>query len=617
MISEELRNAIIENDIQKVHFIVFKENPVNLPDEYFAEALEVSNRHQDAIISDYIQLSILYKLLNETIKTRKIEGFDKIIPLSSRDIGMMLHETEKQLYKFYHSKPGKLITINSSIALNNQFSIYATRNLLGEYQIVVHKNIPDSKEYVYYQIIKDRIAPWIPDVSLYENPPVFYEKEADSFISRIKTAYIKITQPSFDLPFNLRESITIKLLLDLYTYILNTPTLFENLIKGRNFRIDKAHSGLQRTFNVILNQSDEYMLMLETKRKNHDNSKDNSKLIGAGAYGTVKPSWRVDSDIFEEWANKTTKGEGFIEAEYESTFSQDIISDYTKKQCELFNITLSGELFYKQTPKRSVYSMRAIDDLANAQEKNILSPKNTLEIFGDILNAIYLLHQKGKVHQDIKPKNILLYKAERYYAKLADFGISDNTLRPVYHNALSSIDFASPEILIANQSGKSLYYSFFHSNQNKHNSFTYNTYLNTLEYWANDNDPTVMHYKLPNPSNDIWALGILLFSLLYNRYPERHDQDRALIENDSLLRGLLQAERQKRISIKQALEIYPLWLENKLNPDSQPITKYYDSKKAKGSPSQHEWTIMTASGPIPLSHYISKHGAPQKGSGLQ
>lgn len=612
MISQELSRAIIEGDIHNVRFVLLKENVKELSTAYIKEAFELANHHQRTNVSDCIQQALVYNTLIELNKRKGILGFEIITALTNQKMLNIIEDINAQLYKFYDSMPGKFIAIDSSIALLHKFSLNATRGPLGEYQIIVHKNTEDVKQRKYYQITKEGLIPWEPNIQYNEQLASSFEKEAKSFIERIKTTYFKFNQRFSELPIKLEESITRVMLSDIYHYILNKAELLEKLASGRNFRIDKRHSGLKRTFNILLNHANEYMLILETKRKKHDDSKDDNRKIGEGAYGTVKPAWRVDIEKFEEWANKTIQGSSFIEAEYEATFSQNIIKDCGAASSELFNSPLLGEVFYNQTPKRSLYSIRAIGDLEKIlkNDKDLLNLKNILVIFGDVLNAINTMHQNGKVHQDIKAQNILIYKGERYFAKLADFGISEDTRKPVFRDAFTTIYYVSPEILIGSQSKKSDHYSIFHSNPLYYNQFAYVAYKNTLKYKADDNDPVVINYRLPDPSNDMWALGILLFKLLHRRYPDYNDRDHMLIQEDPLLSGLLQIERENRMTIKKVLEIYPEWLDKQLiNPPV--ITSAYDSEsKPKGSPSRNEWTVMTADGPIPLSYFVGKHAVP-------
>lgn len=609
MISEELSRAIIEDDIHNVRFFLLKENVKALSTAYLKEAFELANNHQRTTIADGIQQALVYNTLIELHKSKSIRDFEIIAVLTTQNRVDILDDIYNQLYKFYDSKPGTFITIDSSIALLHQFSLYATRSPLGEFQIIVHKNTAVHKQIEYFQITKEGVMPWEPSFQYNEHLAPTFEKEAKSFIERIKATYFKFTEQALDFPKKLEASITRQMLSDIYHYILNKAELFDKLASGRNFRIDKKHSGLKRTLNILLNQASEYMLILETKRKKYDDSKDSSQKIGEGSYGTVKPAWRVDTEIFEEWANKTSS---FLDVKYEATFLKNIIKDCSIEQSELFNISLLGEVFYKQSLKCSLYSKRAMGDLDTIvkNDKDLLSLKNILFIFGDVLNAINVLHQKGRIHQDIKTQNILIYMGDRYYAKLTDFGISEDTRRPVFHDALSSVNFVSPDILIGTQPKQADHHSLFHSDPCNYNQFAYGAYKNTEKYKAENTDPVVINYRLPDPSNDMWALGILLFKLLYHRYPLYNERDRMIIQNDLLLSGLLKIERQDRMTIKQVLEIYPQWLEKQLINPPVITHAYHADSKAKGSPSRSEWTVITADGPIPFSHFMGKCAIP-------
>lgn len=68
------------------------------------------------------------------------------------------------------------------------------------------------------------------------------------------------------------------------------------------------------------------------------------------------------------------------------------------------------------------------------------------KIFSELLSAIIYIHQKGLVHNDIKPDNIIVTKNGNSL-KLLDFGLSDSDAHYALHTLGCSSRYASPELL--------------------------------------------------------------------------------------------------------------------------------------------------------------------------
>jgi serine/threonine-protein kinase len=82
-------------------------------------------------------------------------------------------------------------------------------------------------------------------------------------------------------------------------------------------------------------------------------------------------------------------------------------------------------------------------DLGTALASNSLSLKQKLKILEDVANALDYAHDKGVIHYDLKPSNILLDSNLR--AKVCDFGISLGSQKPSGYEHLGSLAYASPE----------------------------------------------------------------------------------------------------------------------------------------------------------------------------
>ncbi|MCC5697165.1 serine/threonine protein kinase, partial [Klebsiella pneumoniae] len=99
-------------------------------------------------------------------------------------------------------------------------------------------------------------------------------------------------------------------------------------------------------------------------------------------------------------------------------------------------------------------AMRLVEgsDLASLIKDGPISPKRTLELLAQVAEALDMLHQRGLVHLDLKPANVLVTTKESAgeHVYLADFGL---TRRGATGHRTSSGDFlgsptyAAPEHL--------------------------------------------------------------------------------------------------------------------------------------------------------------------------
>lgn len=93
-------------------------------------------------------------------------------------------------------------------------------------------------------------------------------------------------------------------------------------------------------------------------------------------------------------------------------------------------------------------------------DDNNLTPKQRLQLFIPVCQAIQHAHQKGIIHRDLKPSNILVSDYhEQAVPKVIDFGVAkalnqqltEKTLFTQYGQILGTIEYMSPEQAKVNQ----------------------------------------------------------------------------------------------------------------------------------------------------------------------
>jgi serine/threonine protein kinase len=85
--------------------------------------------------------------------------------------------------------------------------------------------------------------------------------------------------------------------------------------------------------------------------------------------------------------------------------------------------------------------------------KQNLNIKQRLELIEKIADALHHAHQKGVIHRDLKPDNVLVVSGESPQPKILDFGVarvsSSESLAPItiqeHHQIIGTLDYMSPE----------------------------------------------------------------------------------------------------------------------------------------------------------------------------
>ena len=130
-----------------------------------------------------------------------------------------------------------------------------------------------------------------------------------------------------------------------------------------------------------------------------------------------------------------------------------------------------SQYYYLETPIFG--DPPAIDLFDYIEIKKNMSELECQFLFKQIVLSIYHLHQHGIVHRDIKDENVIV--DENGIIKLIDFGSAAYTRQGPFDVFVGTIDYASPEVLRGE--------------------------------------------KYEGKPQDIWALGILLYTMLYKENP--------------------------------------------------------------------------------------------------
>ncbi|XP_072328865.1 NUAK family SNF1-like kinase 1 isoform X1 [Scyliorhinus torazame] len=206
--------------------------------------------------------------------------------------------------------------------------------------------------------------------------------------------------------------------------------------------------------------------------------------LGSGAYGKVKKA--------QETATGRTVA---IKSVRKDKVQEELDRIHIQREMEIMaslnhpNIIRIYEVFENKDKIVIVMDYCSNGELYDyVNERHRLSENEARKAFRQIVSAIHYCHKKGIVHRDLKLENILL--DENFNVKLADFGLSN-----LYHKDqlletyCGSPLYASPEIV---------------------NGFPYQ-----------------------GPEVDCWALGVLLYTLVYGTMPFDSRSYKTLIQQIS------------------------------------------------------------------------------------
>jgi YVTN family beta-propeller protein len=100
---------------------------------------------------------------------------------------------------------------------------------------------------------------------------------------------------------------------------------------------------------------------------------------------------------------------------------------------------------------RLFIAMRYVDGVdlkALLRDSAPLAPERVIDIVGQLAEALDAAHQRGLVHRDVKPSNVLLdQQGDRDHAYLADFGLTHSPAAagPTDGQFMGTVDYVAPE----------------------------------------------------------------------------------------------------------------------------------------------------------------------------
>ena len=239
----------------------------------------------------------------------------------------------------------------------------------------------------------------------------------------------------------------------------NTITKFKlkekNTDKTNN--ISNSSFSTSNTSRTSLRKIDEYSIIKE---------------LGKGSYASVKLAFNKVNKI--RYAIKVYSKKALSDPQKKNTVNNEIT---ILKQIDNINIVKLYEVI--DSPTYLYLVMEYIDgvsllDSIKRDENHYFEEQKALKLFIQIIKAILYCQKKDICHRDIKLENILITKDE--IIKIIDFGFAVKTDKETYQNLFcGSPSYMAPEIVKKEQ-----YIAQF---------------------------------------SDIWSLGVLLYSMLYGRFP--------------------------------------------------------------------------------------------------